>query len=106
MHFSWNQFRWNSICGKTVAVQKIRKALHDIDAVFNRCGFLVRFRRYPFEHKFFTQGIFAVSPHKKGIEALQICFNAVVFESESLFFCNECRQQRSKITFENCCFRW
>ena len=40
------------------------------------------------------------------IEALQICFSAVVFESESLFFCNECRQQRSKITFENCCFRW
>ena len=92
MHFSWNQFRWNSICGKTVAVQKIRKSLHNVNALFNRYGFLVRFRRYPFEHKFFTQGILAVSPQKKGIEALQICFNAVVFESKALFLCNECRQ--------------
>ena len=60
MHFSWNQFRWNSICGKTSAVQEISKVLHDIDAVFNRCGFLVCFRRYPFKHKLFAQGTFAV----------------------------------------------
>lgn len=85
---------WLAAQGAIMAIglQKIRKSLHNVNAVFNRYGFLVRFRRYPFEHKFFTQGSFAVSPQKKGIEALQIRFNAVVFESKALFLCNECRQ--------------